>query len=132
MTLSSVTNGLADSSATITARRLARLTWQGRASIAPTSFGGVGAWNVRSNSVFFTQPRSRQRRCCCFSGNQRRWIFLPYGIVRLHAKQFGDMPAGGSAQYAKGFRTAIPLRGMRLQPADAETGILQRGGVMRL
>jgi hypothetical protein len=24
---------------------------------------------------FFGQPRSRLRRCCCFFGNKRRWIF---------------------------------------------------------
>ena len=58
---SNVTNGLADSCATITARRLERFVAaeQGGECIAPTRFGGVGAWRVLSNSAVFLRSRDR-------------------------------------------------------------------------
>ena len=68
MTLSNVTNGLADSCTTITARRLERFVAaeQGGECIAPTRFGGVGAWRVLSNSaVLSARLRAREavKRC---------------------------------------------------------------------
>ena len=53
---SNVTNGLADSCATI---GLSASSQQGGECIAPTRFGGVGAWRVRRNSVVFLRSRDR-------------------------------------------------------------------------
>ena len=62
---SNVANGLADSCAIITARRLEffvvarRGRVLHRRAIVPTRFCGVGAWRVRSNSAVFLRSRDR-------------------------------------------------------------------------
>ena len=65
MLSANVTNGSADSCATITARRLERFVVVGqggvlqRRAIVPARFGVVGVWLVHGNSAVFLRRRDR-------------------------------------------------------------------------